>query len=109
MSEGNSAILYESVERSITNHFPECGIISVHGGSTEMYWHTIFVDASGRDKVESEMDALNSINQQLLVFKQPYLAAIRFMDSDDLSRIGYKEVGGRNWKTTIRISLGYKI
>lgn len=54
------------------------------------------------------MGALNSLNRQLLVFREPIYAAIRFIDSEDISLRGYKEVGGRNWKTEIRISLGYK-
>lgn len=103
----DSATFYELVERSIKNHFKDCEILK-EIIPNESYWHTVSVDTSGRDNVEAEMGALNSLNRQLLVFREPIYAAIRFIDSEDISLRGYKEVGGRNWKTEIRISLGYK-
>ena len=101
------ASFYELVERSIKNHFKDCEILKEVSPS-ESYWHTVFVDTAGRDNVEAEMLALNSLNRQLLVFKEPIYAAIRRIDTTDFSAMGYKEVNGRNWRTEIRISLGYK-
>ena len=109
MTGYDTATFYELIERSIKNHFPECGIINTLCALTEMYWHHVYIDEAGRDNVEAEMGAINDLNKQLLVFRPPEVAAIRLLDSFDMkARHGFQEAGGRNWTTTIRISLGYK-